>query len=233
MTGMSATPEWMAGLADYVDARVKAQLGVSSQMSARYGTVTQAEPLQVQLPGETVPSGYTPACLYRPSVGDRVLVIGWGTQMVVVGPAGGQAIPVGLVAWFGKASPPPGWLACEGQAFSSVTYPDLYAYLGGTTMPDYRGQVLVGQKPGLFGTLGASVGAETHQLTVAQMPTHAHSYGTDNTGSLSSTGTNPVHGTAFNTSDYETSFSGGNEAHPNVQPSRVGKWLMSAGRVAA
>ena len=142
-------------------------------------------------------------------------------------------IPVGLVAWFGKASPPPGWLVCEGQSFSAATYPDLYAYLGGTTMPDYRGQVLVGQKSGLFGTLGASVGAETVTLTEAQMPAHSHLYGTNNTGSLASTGTNPVHGTAFNTTDYETDFSGGNAAHPNVQPSRVGKWLMSAGRVIA
>lgn len=33
------------------------------------------------------------------------------------------------------------WLYCNGATFSSTTYPELYAFLASTTLPDQRGQV--------------------------------------------------------------------------------------------
>lgn len=80
-----------------------------------------------------------------------------------------------------------GWLKCDGTAVSRTTYADLFAIIStnfgsgnGTTtfnLPDARGRVLgtTGAGSGLTSrSLGASVGAETHTLTVGEMPVHSH-----------------------------------------------------------
>jgi len=91
------------------------------------------------------------------------------------------------------ASPPPGWLLCDGTAYSRATYGVLYAALGGSAsphgqgdgsttfnVPDYKGRVPmgVGTAAGAAGatshTLGAKGGEETHVLQNAEMPSHSH-----------------------------------------------------------
>lgn len=80
-----------------------------------------------------------------------------------------------------------GWLKCDGTAVSRTTYADLFAIIStnfgsgdGTTtfnLPDARGRVLgtTGAGSGLTSrSLGASVGAETHTLTVGEIPIHSH-----------------------------------------------------------
>ena len=78
-----------------------------------------------------------------------------------------------------------GWLKCDGRSLSKTTYNNLYAVLGNTygsttytfNLPDCRGQVLgtVGQGSGLTNrVIGTYVGAETHTLTVPQIPAHTH-----------------------------------------------------------
>lgn len=41
--------------------------------------------------------------------------------------------------WISRSTKPP-FLLCDGSAFSAVTYPLLAAFLGGTTLPDFRGR---------------------------------------------------------------------------------------------
>ena len=80
-----------------------------------------------------------------------------------------------------------GWLKCAGAAVSRTTYADLFAVIGtafgagdGTTtfnLPDCRGRVLgaIGTGVGLSArALGDTVGAETHTLTIGEMPAHNH-----------------------------------------------------------
>ncbi len=46
----------------------------------------------------------------------------------------------GLPAWITACTVPP-YLNCNGSPFSAITYPQLAALLGGTTLPDLRGRV--------------------------------------------------------------------------------------------
>ena len=60
-------------------------------------------------------------------------------------PAGG--VPVGtIIAWPSSSAPSEGgtWLLCNGDSFSSSTYPQLYAVLGKTTLPNLNARFLEG-----------------------------------------------------------------------------------------
>lgn len=80
-----------------------------------------------------------------------------------------------------------GWLKCDGRTISRIDYAELYNIIGTSfgvgdgsttfTLPDARGRVIgtVGAGAGLTArTLGQNVGAETHTLTVNQIPSHSH-----------------------------------------------------------
>ena len=58
---------------------------------------------------------------------------------------------VGTVAYFGRSSPPKGWLACNGASLNKVEYEDLYNIIGTTygsadsnsfNLPDLRGEFI-------------------------------------------------------------------------------------------
>lgn len=80
-----------------------------------------------------------------------------------------------------------GWLKCDGRSLSRVNYANLFEVIGTAfgsndsetfKLPDCRGRVLgtIGSGAGLTArSLGAVVGAETHTLTVGEMPSHNHS----------------------------------------------------------
>lgn len=94
--------------------------------------------------------------------------------------------PVGSMMPFAGDVPPVGWLLCDGAQYSRATYPALSAVIGtkwGSTslgnffVPDMRGRFALGagSGPGLTSRApGATGGEENHTLTVAEMPSHAH-----------------------------------------------------------
>ena len=79
-----------------------------------------------------------------------------------------------------------GWLKCDGRSLNRVLYANLFEVIGTAfgnddsetfKLPDCRGRVLgtIGSGSGLTArSLGAVVGAETHTLTVNEMPSHSH-----------------------------------------------------------
>ena len=89
-------------------------------------------------------------------------------------------VPVGTIVAFGSATPPTGWLLCDGGSTSSYT---ALAAVVGATVPDLRGRTVIGTGTGAgltARTINATGGAETHSLTAGQsgLPSHTHNVAT-------------------------------------------------------
>lgn len=76
---------------------------------------------------------------------------------------------------------PPGWLELDGTTYTGSDYPELFAKLpnGWTTsteftLPDAQDIFIAGV--GSAGTIAGTGGANSHALTVAEMPAHTHLY---------------------------------------------------------
>lgn len=120
-----------------------------------------------------------------------------------------------IVAYAGSlASPPAGWLVCDGSLVLKADYPTLWALLGtaygaATTtqfrLPNFQAKVIVGADGSTY-TRGGTGGSEAVTLTTAQIPSHRHGPG-------ESTGANASSPSAFAGFKYSsTALSpGGNE----------------------
>ncbi|WP_243974306.1 phage tail protein [Methylobacterium sp. E-045] len=106
----------------------------------------------------------------------------------------------GEVKALAYATPPSGWLPCDGRAISRAIYAPLFSIIGTTwgngdgsttfNIPDLRGRAMFGADnlggtaanvltgaggtAGIAGALGSSGGAQTVALATAQMPSHSH-----------------------------------------------------------
>lgn len=97
-----------------------------------------------------------------------------------------MTVPIGGIIPFAGTDVPDGWLICQGQSVSKITYPALWHLLGDTygasglstfRLPDLSGRAIIGTG---FGTgltnrvLADKVGTENHTLSVSEMPPHNH-----------------------------------------------------------
>jgi len=98
-----------------------------------------------------------------------------------------ELMPVGTILPFAGAGAPAGFLICDGSTVSRKRYEKLFSVIGATygissqansfKLPDLRGRTVFGTGHGAGLThrpLGMVFGAETHTLTVDQMPSHSH-----------------------------------------------------------
>jgi len=102
--------------------------------------------------------------------------------------ADGTECFLGEVRFFAGVNPPAGWAFAHGQLLpisqNAALFSILGTYYGGDgkstfALPDLRGRVAIGAGQGPLLTarsLGEAGGEEQHQLTVAEMPMHSHSF---------------------------------------------------------
>src|SRR5579872_3849736 len=160
-----------------------------------------------------------------------------------------SAVPSGVVAPFAGSSAPAGWLLCYGQAVSRTTYAALFTAIGTTfgsgdgsttfNLPDLRGRAAFGVDnmggaaanrittggSGISGSaLGAVGGAEIVTLTVAQMPSHNHSY-TQPSGTSTAGGSCQL-SPFTSTASANTGSTGGGGAHNNMPPAIMLNYII-------
>ncbi|HEY9651956.1 MAG TPA: tail fiber protein, partial [Coleofasciculaceae cyanobacterium] len=88
---------------------------------------------------------------------------------------------IGAIIEYCGNEPDTNWLPCDGAFYLSGDYPELYAVISsafktptGFYTPDFRRKVGVGSGSGF--NVGDTGGEENHTLTLAEIPTHTHSY---------------------------------------------------------
>jgi microcystin-dependent protein len=155
-------------------------------------------------------------------------------------------VPAGTIILFSATSPPSGYLTCNGASINRVTYSVLFSVVGTTygtgddeefnttfNLPDLRGRTAIGINPTEFSgiserLISASGGAETHTLTVNEMPSHNHTLNTEISGwsnsaySVAGAPDRPDRGT----NSLTTSNTGGGQAHNNMQPYIVLNYII-------
>lgn len=150
----------------------------------RWAAVVGTSPLRVQMDGDAAPISADPinfAGDLKP--GGRVWTVSVNRRLYLLGTArdaqtgdGGNSAPVGTVVAYAGVTAPVGWLLCDGATYQRSQYPALAAVLGATgesfTVPDLRGRFLMGASASH--PRAQTGGEETHALTEAEMPAHAH-----------------------------------------------------------
>lgn len=140
---------------------------------------------------------------------------------------------VGMIAaWTRDTAMPSGWIPMTGQTIAQEDYPELTnvvpaSWISGSNiiLPDARNRFLVGGGAGIPG--GAVGGANTHTLTVGEMPNHSHTYREEQSLVNVGAGATQVQGGAVSS---PTGTSGTGSAHNNM-PAYLGiRWAIYAGR---
>lgn len=150
------------------------------------------------------------------------------TQTDVVAPLATTTVPVGTVIAFVllPANIPANWMVCDGSAIDAK-YP-LAAFM--TNTPNLCGSTLIGAGTAPSHTtypLLSKGGEETHTLTVAEMPSHAHNYSYSNPIGASGLYGGSYWGPADVTT--QTATTGGNGPHNNMQPYVAVSYIIYAG----
>lgn len=155
---------------------------------------------------------------------------------------------IGELRLMSFATPPKGWALCNGQTLSIAQNQALFSLLGttyggnGTTtfmLPDLRGRAPLHAGAGI--NLGQQAGQEAVTLTANQMPAHMHTLtATSDLASASvpggavpaAKGRGGMNRFAPAGNDTlmdpgSVAAAGGNQPHPNMQPSLVLSWAIA------
>ncbi len=225
--GAEIWPSWSATDADEANAHVNATTNVHGVT----GTIAPAESPTftgtVVLPSTTsIGSVSSTEIGYLDGVTSSIQ-----TQINTINTSLTNNTPIGTIVMYGAAIAPTNWLLCNGQ--STASYPALAAVVG-ANVPDLMGRTPVGYGSGAGltarTTLGAKFGAETHVLSVNEMPSHNHPFdagdGLGNTNRTHFMDRNASHGHGMDgVGDHSHSITSkwsGSQTHDHAGPGSVG-----------
>ena len=153
--------------------------------------------------------------------------------------SGGENEIIGSAKLFFGNTEPNGYKFLNGQAISRTEYAELFNLIGttygsgdGTTtfnLPDMGGRVPVGLNVNKewFNQLGKTGGSEEVTLTIEQIPNHNHILGWGSTTDLTAPGQQGIPGSGPDMqASWATSFTGGGQAHTNLQPYMTVNYIM-------
>lgn len=154
--------------------------------------------------------------------------------------------PPGIVSFTASATPPEGWLLCDGSYVDEDEYPELFEAIGwnfqsnpptGTfRLPDMRSRLPIGAGQGAYLSewfLGTMAGGETITLTEQNLPAHSHAIGLGTATSQAGTNvytqsyTNSVGVRAFT---QPSASVGGNSPFSRMPPVLVLNPIISTGK---
>ena len=148
------------------------ELGVRTNGGAGFATLVPRQQL--------TPAPYA---LYAPQASNALYAVqaGSATSLSAQSPQIASLCPSGAVIAFAGASPPTGWLLCNGSSVPTASDPALFAAIGYNyggsgsqfNLPDMRGRTGIGAGQGTSAqgplsnrTLGQALGEETRTLTI-------------------------------------------------------------------
>ncbi|MEB7239061.1 tail fiber protein [Escherichia coli] len=102
-----------------------------------------------------------------------------------VGLGEGSALPVGVPVPWPSATPPTGWLKCNGAAFSAVEYPKLAKAYPTNKLPDLRGEFIRGWDDGRGVDSGRSLLSAQNSLSFDHRHFLPTAYGSGGDGLMS------------------------------------------------
>lgn len=156
---------------------------------------------------------------------------------------GGDTLPIGSIVSYGKETAPANWLICDGSAVSRMTYADLFAVIGtkygegdGSTtfnLPNLKGRVPVGldSDDTDFNTIGKIGGEKKHKLTIEELASHNHIVKVnDNAARDTAIGVTVPY--SYSGENRDTSKTGGDQPHNNLQPYEVNNFIIKAFQIA-
>ncbi|EOC1963294.1 phage tail protein, partial [Escherichia coli] len=134
-------------------------------------------------------SGYPSGAMLISDDGERIFInttegnlsdpnsngAGWKDILSYLGLGEGSALPVGVPVPWPSATPPTGWIKCNGAPFSAEEYPELAKVYPALKLPDLRGEFIRGWDDGRGVDSGRvvltgqsqSVQQHTHDLAMA------------------------------------------------------------------
>ena len=163
--------------------------GANYQIGAKIVASVDTNPGVTDMPGRvsiyTTPDGSgTPAERMRIDNAGATTFYGavTATSYTASGTTGGAPVPVGSLLMWPTATPPTGWLLCDGSLYTVAAYGALYGVLGVTyggvagtnfNVPDFRDRMPIGAGSTYSNT--STGGSTTTTIALANLPAHDHS----------------------------------------------------------